>query len=182
MQVSSCSQLRFFAYSWALLFAIVLGNLSFLPAMDLSWQTIHYPKHLSWNLFLWKFQLCFARIAENWFILSTFCASFVSFFFPLPTIPFLPASLLLLEPQNCSVSWRKRNLQGLACGEGFGGWVGHLRHIRGGCGAELRKLPQWFLPLAVAGNFFRKMRCGNRTSSRWVQMWVWWGKRGAENS
>ena len=30
--------------------------------------------------------------------------------------------------------------------------------LRGGCGAELQKLPQWLLPLAVAGNFFKK-RC-----------------------
>ena len=33
--------------------------------------------------------------------------------------------------------------------------VGHLR-CEGGCGAEVWKLPQWLLPLAVAGNFFKK--------------------------
>ena len=33
--------------------------------------------------------------------------------------------------------------------------------LRGGCGAELPKLPQWFVLLAVAGTSFRKMRCGN---------------------
>ena len=53
--------------------------------------------------------------------LSTFCASFFPSFFPLPTVPFLPQSLRFLGPQNSSVSWRKRNIQGLGCGEGFGG-------------------------------------------------------------
>ena len=34
-----------------------------------------------------------------------------------------------------------------------GNWVGHLC-CEGVCGAELRKLPQCLLPLAVAGNIF----------------------------
>ena len=52
--------------------------------------------------------------------------------------------------------------------------------MREGCGAELQKLPRWLLPHAVAGNFFRKMRCGNWTLSRCFKCKFGGGSRGAE--
>ena len=44
-----------------------------------------------------------------------------TFFPPVPTVPYLAETLPFLGPPNFSISYNKGKLQGLGCGEGFGG-------------------------------------------------------------
>ena len=86
-------------------------------------------------------------------LLSTFCASFFPSFFSLPTVPFLPETLPSLGSQNSSVSLRKRNPQGVGCGEelGAGRHTGKRRHFLQKLRAKIGQLRRQLLEI-VPGN------------------------------
>ena len=106
------------------------------------------------------------------------CVPVCRFYITVEVAFFIPGNLIWIAVTVLATAKCSRNLICNDCG-----WDGRcprmdaLFHVQGwpfllllwGCGADLRNLPQWFLPLRwLAAFFFEKMTCGNWGGVLWT--------------